>query len=226
MQATDREEFEAQLAILCAGKDVPVTQARKDAYWRGMGRLTLAQFARCVDYALSEWSEEGMPSTSQLWSIHRGFRTRPGTAALLATPDDTRDHLLFFANRMFLRHIQSRGGLGSTGRFVPAYGMVDCKPSEELIAARAAVRDLVDWFSGPVLEGDSDATPAEFIRQFIENLDKVSPITAETRAFWEGNRAMPQSLIPFPRHMGRELDSRYARNDRLMPRGQQQALPA
>ncbi len=217
MQTADREEFEQLLAKLCAGYEKPVTQARTAAFWSGLAKMSLAQFDRCVDHALSDDGPEDLPSTKGIWRIHREMRTR-GSVVSSQTPsaEDQRDHLLFYANRMFLHHIGMRGGLGSTGRFVPAYGMVDCKPSPELVAARIVVRELVEWFSEPVREGDEDATPAEFTRQFMLGLEAVSRIDPRARASWELMREQPSARVPFPAYMGRDLEPRYARNDSLI----------
>jgi hypothetical protein len=196
MQASERIEFDEQLGILCAGFNLPVTAQRREAYWRGLGKMSLAQFARCVDYALSDdWTSEDLPSTTQIWSIHRGFRARP--AGLVATQDttreDPRDHLLFYANRMFLRHLVARGGLGL-----------------ELWAARQFVRSLVEWWCPPIREGDQDATQDEFIRQFATGLHKISPLADSTRLEWETRAADPHTHAAFPPYMGRQLEARYA----------------
>jgi hypothetical protein len=192
MQSADREEFESQLGKLCAGYNLPVTTHRRDAYWSGLGKMSLAQFARCVDYAISEEGPEDLPTPKWVWRIHRSLRSRGAVIATLdQPPEDTRDHLLHYANRMFLRHLASRGGVGA-----------------ELLAGRTVVRELVEWFSEPVLEGDEDATPAEFIRQFMLGLDRVSPITPDSRAAWEEMRSQPLARIPFPAYMGRPLEGR------------------
>lgn len=225
MQSSERTEFEEQLGILCAGFNVPVTPHRREAYWKGLAKMSLAQFARCVDHAVSDdWADAEVPTTKQIWGMHRSFRMRP--AGVIATQDhereDPRDHLLFYANRMFLRHLVTRGGLGSTGRFVPAYGMVDCKPSPELIVARKFVRDLVDWWCGPIAEGDPDAIQADFIRQFMTGLDKISPLVPEVKREWESRIADPRSQAPFDRSMGRRpLEAQY---EKPMTVGAQAAL--
>jgi hypothetical protein len=216
MNTSDREAFDDLVAKLCAGYGATVTEHRRSAYWSSLAKMSLAQFERCIDQALSEEGPEDLPPPKGIWRIHRGFRAK-GPAMQAGPTEDPRDHLLFYANRMFLHHLGTRGGLGSTGRFVPAYGMVDCKPSAELIAARIVVRDLVEWFSAPVLEGDEDATPAEFIRQLMLGLEPVSRIEPRTRAAWEAMRQEPRARIPFPAYMGRELEARYAPNDSLVP---------
>lgn len=212
MQSSERTEFDEQLGILCAGFNVPITPHRREAYWKSLAKMSLAQFARCVDYAVSDdWRGEDVPSTHQIWGIHRSFRARPAgvVATLEAAREDPRDHLLFYANRMFLRHLVARGGLGSTGRFVPAYGMVDCKPSAELVAARKFVRGLVEWWCPPICDGDTDATQAEFVRQFMTGLDKISPLTDSVRREFESRVNAPETQQAFPPSMGRKLESRY-----------------
>lgn len=219
MESGDRTEFDAQLAILCAGYDKPVGD-RGEAYWKGLHRMGLIEFARCVEHAVSEQGPEKFPTTHAIWDIARALKSRGrATSTAVAVPEDPRDHLLFYANRMFLRHMITRGGLGSTGRFIPAHGMVDVQASPELIAARQFVRKLVDWWSEPIRESDPDATHAEFIRQFTEGLDKISPLASATRREWEKRQRELSPRDIFPPHMGRELEPKY------QSRQQQLALP-
>lgn len=206
MLSTDRVEFESQLGALCAGFNVPATKDRQEAYWTGLSKMTLLQFVRCVEGALGQDGPEKFPTVNALWQIHRKARHH----APQSVPQiEEQDHLLFFANRMFFRHLMNRGGLGSTGRFVQSYGMVDCKASPELRAARKVVRDLVDYFMGPVSEGDEDATPAEFVRQMIVALDKVSRIDSRTLTGWAEMVKHADALKPFETYMGRPLPEKY-----------------
>ncbi len=75
MQSTDREEFEIQLARLCAGFNVPVTKHRVNAYWSGCAKMSLAQLSRAIDQALGEHGPDELPATKTLWKILRGGRT-------------------------------------------------------------------------------------------------------------------------------------------------------
>jgi hypothetical protein len=61
MQADDLTEFERLLGQLCAAFEVPVTKARKDAYWTGLRKMSIAQFARLVDLALTDSKFVSMP---------------------------------------------------------------------------------------------------------------------------------------------------------------------
>jgi hypothetical protein len=205
MLSTDRTEFESQLGKLCAGFNVPTTQDRIEAYWSGLARMSLLQFVRCVEFALGEDGPEKIPTTSGMWKIHRAARTRSVTHTQNVPLIEDKDHLLYFANRLFFRHLVNRGGLGSAGRFVPAHGLVDCKASPELLAARKVVRDLVAWFEGPVRESDPDATPFEFVTQLIAGLKAVGPIDQRTLNSWQATLKHPDARQPFAPFMGREL---------------------
>jgi hypothetical protein len=205
MLSTDRTEFEAQLGKLCAGLNVPMTPERVEAYWTGLSKMSLLQFVRSVDHALGENGAAKFPTVPQIWIIHRNLKSQATQITQPARQIEQQDHLLYFANRLFLRHIANRGGLGSMGRFVPAHGMIDCRSSPELIAARKAVLDLVKWFSGPIREGDADATPYEFVTQLIASLQKVSPIDPRTLTGWRAMLEHPGAKIPFAAYMGRDL---------------------
>jgi hypothetical protein len=66
VQVNDLAEFETVLGKLCAGFEVPVTKARKDAYWTGFRQTPMTQFARLVDLALSGSAFISMPTVGAL----------------------------------------------------------------------------------------------------------------------------------------------------------------
>lgn len=195
MQTSELEEFEAEIGKLCAGFEVPVTKHRKDAYWSGLRKMSLAQFSRCVEFALSEEGPEDFPGTKTIWKIHRQLRApgAPGvhTSARAAEPD----HLTYWANRLLYAHITARGGLGS------GKGLA----SAELTACLKLKREQVAWFTGPVREGDPDCTPAEFLRQWIAGLQAISRIEKSTYDRWCAMLEQPDMEKPFEPSMGREL---------------------
>lgn len=90
MQSTDREEFEIQLARLCAGFNVPVTKHRVNAYWSGCAKMSLLQMSRAIDEALGEHGPDDLPTTKILWKILRGGRTSgpAGVHTSAPTPQD------------------------------------------------------------------------------------------------------------------------------------------
>lgn len=206
MLSTDRDEFDAQVATLCAGHNVPATPERKDAFWIGMAKMSLIEFTRCVEFALSEQGPEKFPSTKVLWRLHREIKSSSrATTQQVIHRGEQQDHLLYYANRMFLRHIGNRGGSGSTARLVPGYELVECKPTDELRQARAALHDTVNWFCGPIREGDPDATPHAFMMALIKAIDAVSPINRAAIVEWEQMLGHVDAHRPFPAFMGREL---------------------
>ena len=208
MQTSEREDFEEQLAILCAGFNVPATVHRKHAYFAGLAKMSMAQFVRCVEYAVSEAGPDELPTSKEIWRIHRDFRKHPAVQSVPQVEEE--DHLLFFANRLFFEHFQHRGGLGSMGRLSPGHGLVDCGGSRELIEGRRALRELVEWYLAPISEGDPDATPQAFITALIAAVDRVSPLTPHTRASWLRRSEDAQAAQPFPVHMGRPIPEKYA----------------
>jgi hypothetical protein len=189
MLSTDREEFVTLLRTLCAGFNVPATPEREDAYWRGLSKMSLLQFARVIDYALSEQGPDKLPIPKSLWRLHRDAKTEVTQVTHSAKVTEHQDHLAYYANRMLLRHVMSRNGVGSV----------------ELSAARMAVADVVQWFCGPIREGDADATPHAFITAYVKALQRVSAIDASTLSVWNGMLKEPRAQEPFPPFMGREL---------------------
>ncbi len=198
MQTADREEFEQLLATLCAGYGATVTEHRKSAYWSSLAKMSVHQFGRCVEFAISPEGPEELPPPKGIWRIHRGFRAQ-APAARPEAPIDERDHLEYWANRLLYAHLASRGGLGSTGRGESA------RASAELGACLKFKRELVAWFLGPIGESDVDATPAEFLRQWIAGLQEVSRIEPETYKRWCELLEDPGYAKPFPSEMGRAL---------------------
>lgn len=208
MNSGDRKEFDAQIAILCAGYDKPLGD-RAEAYWKGLHRMSLIEFARCVEYALGDDGPEKLPTVHIVRQILSKLKNQTRSYAQLPANEDPRDHLLFYANRMFLRHLVTREGLGSTGGFVPAHGMVDVHASRELLVARRFVSELVDCWAGFIREGDTDATQAEFVRQFSVGLNRISPIAEGTRRELGDRQLEPLAQAPFPPYMARELEQKY-----------------
>lgn len=74
MLSTDRADFEAQLAVLFGGFPTFLTPPRIEAYWRGLAKMPLSLFVRCVDQALGEAGTEKLPTVSTLWQISKRLR--------------------------------------------------------------------------------------------------------------------------------------------------------
>lgn len=72
MLSTERGAFAKLIEVLCAGYNVPATEARLDAYWRGCNRMHLAAFERTVDFILGpDGDAEDLPTPRQIHIQHR-----------------------------------------------------------------------------------------------------------------------------------------------------------
>jgi hypothetical protein len=74
MQSTDREQFATQIRTLLGAHGEFPSPDKVEAYWIGFGKLTLIQFGRLIEYALSEDGPDTMPTVPQLWSCWREMR--------------------------------------------------------------------------------------------------------------------------------------------------------
>jgi hypothetical protein len=84
VQESDAKGFDRALSRLCAGFDVPVTDARREAYWRAFRKLTVLEFAGLVDTALVESTFASMPTVGALRELHRKVQS-PDTSAAPAS---------------------------------------------------------------------------------------------------------------------------------------------
>jgi len=184
MLSTDRGEFKAQLLILCAGYNVPIGD-REEAYWKGLSKMSLIEFARCVEFALGETSPhpDKIPTTGQIWNIRRTMKTAsplPDGCLAPAQRPQHRENLAAFANRLMVRHIIWRHGLGR----------------DELEKVAAIKRKLVLEFAAYVRERDEFATKAEFVRQFTVAIGRVSHLANESQ--WQKLLDDPRGKFTFP----------------------------
>lgn len=79
MQESDAKTFERALSRLSAGFNVPVTDARREAYWRAFRKLTVLEFAGLVDTALVESTFASMPTVGALRELHH--KVQPETVS-------------------------------------------------------------------------------------------------------------------------------------------------
>lgn len=109
MLNTDREDFETQLEVLFGGYPTFLTPPRKEAYWRGLQKMPLSMFVRCVDFALQDTSEEGkkLPTVHRIWDISRGLKSRVQTHHVQRPEDDPKfDHFARFGNIQLFKFIR------------------------------------------------------------------------------------------------------------------------
>jgi hypothetical protein len=107
MRPDDRGEFVRLMEMLCSGFNVPSTDLRAEAYWRGLQRMDIAIFARCVERALGERGPEKMPTVPQVWNIYRDIKTKP--ALDVRQEPSIYDGIHAFGQRYMLRFLMRDG---------------------------------------------------------------------------------------------------------------------
>lgn len=161
MQLSDRTDFEAQLASLCAGFNVPMGD-RAEAYWRGLAKMELRTFARVVEHCLGEDGPEKIPTTKQCWLHSKSLRKNGAfTPSEPTRAPWTGDRWDIEANFRLLTHIRSAGK-----RYGP-----DAAYSE---AAREAI-------AGPLTRAFT-AVLVRWKKAFAEDMRVEAHPTPETRS--------------------------------------------
>ena len=120
MLSTERETFEGQLAVLFGAYPTFLTPPRVEAYWRGLQKMPLSTFVRCVDQALSEAGQEKLPTVNTIWQISRNLHV---SARQLQTQRPEPDALNCHGQRVmlsFLRHQESAASEASLLRMIAA----------------------------------------------------------------------------------------------------------
>lgn len=122
MLGTDRETFETRMRELFAGLDKPVTDARIEACWKGLAKMSLVEFGRCCDLLLEEITEDvdllrrlqRSFTASDVWAAKRRLRARGAASQPQASePEWSGDGWDIQANRMLLGYLgdQVRAGI-------------------------------------------------------------------------------------------------------------------
>ena len=93
MRSEDREQFDAQVATLCAAYNVPLGD-RPAAMWQAFEKISLSEFARMVEYAMGESGPEKFPTVKQLWNIRRDLRAKGATSGPAGDNTDTMKKLV------------------------------------------------------------------------------------------------------------------------------------
>lgn len=166
MYSTDREQFDVQLSLLCQGYGFWVGD-RSEAYWKGLSKMSLPSFARCVEFAIGEDGPEKLPNTHAIWKIHRGLRTKgPEQQSADLPPRPEQSKWLMRINSCFLRYLERR-------RLQEKF-----KGDINLALRRAKCLELVAWFEGMESESDPEATRKGMERRF-EIVMAATPDVAE-----------------------------------------------
>ena len=111
MNLSDKPEFDKNLEILFGGFPAFLTDPRKEAYWRGLQKMPLHGFIRCVDFLLGEESPEKLPTLHGIWTVYKQQRALPIKNAEAQKGIDTRDKYDRFADHIFLNYLMRSGGV-------------------------------------------------------------------------------------------------------------------
>lgn len=94
MQADDRKAFDTILAEIFAAIDKPLGETQREAFWKGLQRMHIVEFARCRDQLLEEL-EKGEPprrfGVGDIWGVKRRLRAPAPTAIQQKQSEPTGD---------------------------------------------------------------------------------------------------------------------------------------
>lgn len=110
MLNTERKDFEAQLAVLFGGFPQFLTEPRIEAYWRGLQKMPLSTFVRCVDHSLGEQGGDKLPTVNAVWQTSKVLR---GQRQQLQKREEKNncDDFTAFANRRLYEYLRLCGGV-------------------------------------------------------------------------------------------------------------------
>jgi hypothetical protein len=83
VQDGERDACEAILAEIFAALDKPFGDVQREAFWKGLAKMSIVELARCRDLLLDEWSKSDPPrrfGVGELWSAKRRLRAVAPTA--------------------------------------------------------------------------------------------------------------------------------------------------
>ncbi len=161
MQSSDRPQFDEQILLLCAGFNVPPS-VRPEAYWLGLAKMSLPEFARCVEFALSEDGPDKIPSVREIWGLRVKMR-RQGQARAVEAPYKPPEQSfgLRLVNQLFFAYLVdqriTKGIVGDIG----------------LDARRKRCIELAAWIDGMKAEAMLP-TLAECRSAFARSMAKVA----------------------------------------------------
>lgn len=158
MNSSDKPQFDEQIALLCAGYNVPVS-VRPEAYWKGLEKMSIVELARCVEFALGEDGPDKIPTTKDLWNIRKQLRVHraPPQKIEAVTHESTGLRLV---NGLFLQFLSEKR-LGQ-----------NFKGDLHVMARRRECLDLAEWLDGLIAE-DMLPTPLERQRAFDAAMARV-----------------------------------------------------
>jgi hypothetical protein len=113
VRSNDLRDFTSQVEVLCAGFNVPPTEQRVEALWRGLQAMDLMVFTRVVECALAGGTErlviEKMPTSPQLWLLSRSMKSRAPVREQPSQPERTGDRFQIITSKMLWLFMWRKG---------------------------------------------------------------------------------------------------------------------
>lgn len=110
MHSAERQAFEGQLAVLFgAFPSAMLTEPRIEAYWRGLEKMAMATFTRCVDRLIGDQGDDKLPSVNRIWHVSRELRSQAMPAPAPAATIEEFGAIHAYGNRAMLNYLMRKG---------------------------------------------------------------------------------------------------------------------
>jgi hypothetical protein len=165
MLSTERQEFEDQLAVLFGGFPQFLTQPRIESYWRGLLKMPLPVFTRCVDQVLGERGEEKLPTVNRIWQVSRELRAHAQPQHVDAAPAEDLSIVWAYGNRAMLNYLMRNGGASDSSlqlmlrekkRLCDAYELITSEEPEASLELRDKLFEAWDAVFVPMPRDEFD----------------------------------------------------------------------
>lgn len=112
MHADDRKAFDVILGEIFHAIDKPLGEAKQEAFWKGLQRMSIVEFARCRDHIIEGLERGTTPKTfsvGTIWEVKRELRST-GPERNQSQPESAwnGDGWDFTANNRFGRFLNDR----------------------------------------------------------------------------------------------------------------------
>jgi hypothetical protein len=139
--STEQPEFQGHVARLFAGFGIPATDERQAAFWTAFKILSLLEFSRMVDQALSENGLKEKPNVPVMWGVRAGMKSRAASVYHegASTPVAVAPEPSFgmrLVSTMFMTYMHRR-------RVLEQF-----KGDINMLARRRKCREIADWIDG------------------------------------------------------------------------------
>jgi hypothetical protein len=166
MLTTDRSDYDKLFDTWCVGLGAIPTEARREAYWKGLSKMSVIQFSRVVDHCLSEDGPEKIPTVPGVWKLWRSIAAAARTRSMPPPqPPEEQSEGLKLVNGMFLQYINRRRVLEQF------QGNIDVPKR------RAACLGMVPWLN-QAIEEDLRPSREELQRMFDAEMTKIPDLSS------------------------------------------------